>query len=352
MFREGRVVEQSASGGGGRVAWLDYARMASALAVVAFHYYWNGPYHHIVPVSFGWLGRVAAHGYLGVDFFFIISGFVILQSASGASSDRFVVGRLTRLYPAFLLCMLVTFFFRGMDLSQFPAQLTMLPRYFNVEPADGVYWTLGVEMKFYALVLIVLLLGWMKQVEWLLLAAVLILACWSGSWHNPSHYLEFAAGCALALIYRQGFRPIPSLTLAIAAPLVIYLAAKAGPTYTSHLAIALVMTAIFALFLAMRRVRFAPRSSADVGALTYPLYLLHGQLGYAAMRALCTEDNKLWMTPLIVVAALAAAWGVSRYEAWSRPWWKRQFDRSVGAGMRRLGLRLRSGRGAAVSESA
>ncbi len=334
------MVEQHASGGGGRVAWLDYARMASALAVVGFHYFWNGPYHHIVPVSFGLLGRIAAHGYLGVDFFFIISGFVILQSASGASPDRFVVGRLTRLYPAFLLCMLVTFFFRGMDLGQLPAQLTMLPRYFNVEPADGVYWTLGVEMKFYAVVLVVLLLGWMKQAQWLLLGAVLILACWVNSWHNPSHYLEFAAGCALALIYREGFRPITSLTLAIAAPLVVYLAAKAGPTYTSHLAIALVMTAIFALFLVMRRVRFAPASSAGVGALTYPLYLLHGQLGYAAMRAFCTEDNKFWMTPLIIVAALIAAWGVSRYEAWSRPWWKRRFDQSVGAAMRWLGLRL------------
>ncbi|MDQ0462974.1 peptidoglycan/LPS O-acetylase OafA/YrhL [Caulobacter ginsengisoli] len=343
--------EQGASGGG-RVAWLDYARMASALAVVAFHYLWNGPYHHIVPVSFGWVGQIAAHGYLGVDFFFIISGFVILQSASGATSDRFVVGRLTRLYPAFLLCMLVTFVFRGMPLSDLPAQLTMMPRYFGVQPADGVYWTLAVEMKFYAAVLAVLLLGWMKQVQWLLLGAVLIFACWTNSWHNPSHYLEFAAGCALALIYRDGFKPVPSLTLAIAAPLVVYLAAKAGPSYTSHLAIALVMIAIFALFLAMRGVTFAPRSSAAVGALTYPLYLLHGQLGYAAMRALCTEDNKAWMTPLIAIAAIGCAWAVSRYEAWSRPWWKRQFDQSVGAGMRWLGNRLRGLRVTTASESA
>lgn len=346
------MVEQGASRGGGRVAWLDYARMASALAVVAFHYLWNGPHHHIVPVQFGLLGRIAAHGYLGVDVFFIISGFVILQSASGASADRFVVGRLTRLYPAFLLCMLATFVFRGMDPADLPAQLTMMPRYFGAQPADGVYWTLAVEMKFYAAVLLVLLLGWMRHVEWLVLGAVLLFACWTGSWHNPSHYLEFAAGSALALIYRHGFRPIPSLALAIAAPLVIWLAAKAGPYYTSHLAIAVVMSLVFVVFLTLRTVRFVPPSSQAVGALTYPLYLLHGELGYAAMRAVCTQENKAWTVPLIALAAVAAAWGVARYEAWSRPWWKRQFDRSAGAGMRWLALGLARLRAAATAGAA
>lgn len=341
MGKRQGVVEQGASRGGGRVAWLDYARMASALAVVAFHYLWNGPHHHIVPVEFGLLGRIAAHGYLGVDVFFVISGFVILQSATGASPDRFVVGRLTRLYPAFLLCMLATFAILRLPLADLPAQFTMLPKYFGVAPADDVYWTLAVEMKFYAAVLIVLLLGWMRHVEWLVLGGVLLFACWTNSWHNPSHYLEFGAGCALALIYRDGYRPVPTLALAVAAPLVVYLAAKAGPYYTSHLAIAVVMTAVFAIFLALRTVRFAPRGSEAVGALTYPLYLLHGELGYAAMRAICTEENKIWTVPLIAALAIAAAWGVARYEAWSRPWWKRQFDRTFGAGMRWLGLRLR-----------
>lgn len=345
------MVEQGVRKGGGRVAWLDYARMASALAVVAFHYLWNGPHHHIVPVEFGLLGRIAAHGYLGVDVFFIISGFVILQSASGASPDRFVVGRLTRLYPAFLLCMLATFFILRLPLDDLPAQFTMMPKYFGVAPADDVYWTLAVEMKFYAAVLVVLLLGWMRHVEWLVLGGILLFACWTNSWHNPSHYLEFGAGCALALIYRDGFRPIPTIALAIAAPLVVYLAAKAGPYYTSHLAIALVMTAVFALFLALRTARFAPRSSEAVGALTYPLYLLHGELGYAAMRAICTDANKAWTVPLIALAAIAAAWGVARYEAWSRPWWKRLFDRTAGAGLRRAIATLRSSRRAAGAEA-
>lgn len=335
------MVEQSASRESGRVAWLDYARLASALAVVAFHYLWNGPHHRIVPVEFGLIGRIAAHGYLGVDVFFIISGFVILQSASGASADRFVVGRMTRLYPAFLACMLATFFIMRLPLDDLPAQFTMMPKYFGVAPADDVYWTLAVEMKFYAAVLVVLLLGWMRHVEWLVLGGVLLFACWTNSWHNPSHYLEFGAGSALALIYRGGFRPLPTLALAVSAPLVVYLAAKAGPNYTSHVAIALVMTAVFALFLALRTVRFQSRASESLGALTYPLYLLHGELGYAAMRAFCTDDNKAWTVPLIALMAIAAAWGVSRYEAWSRPWWKQLFNRTAGAAMRWAGSRLR-----------
>lgn len=343
------MVEQGASKSSGRVAWLDYARLASALAVVGFHYLWNGPHHHIVPVEFGLLGRIFAHGYLGVDVFFIISGFVILQSASGATPDRFVVGRLTRLYPAFLLCMLATFFIMRLPLEDLPAQFTMMPKYFGVDPADDVYWTLAVEMKFYAAVLIVLLLGWMRHVEWLVLGGVLLFACWTRSWHNPSHYLEFGAGCALALIYRDGFRPVPTLALAVSAPLVVYLAAKAGPYYTSHLAIAVVMTAVFGLFLALRSVRFAPRSAETLGSLTYPLYLIHGELGYAAMRAFCTPENKAWTVPLIAAVAIGLAWGVARYEAWSRPWWKRQFDRSFGAGMRWLGSGLRRLRAAAAA---
>ena len=71
---------------GHRVGELDLLRFLAALAVVLYHYTFRGfsngdmstmPYPLLVPVT--------KYGSLGVELFFMISGFVILMSASSGS---------------------------------------------------------------------------------------------------------------------------------------------------------------------------------------------------------------------------------------------------------------------------
>ncbi|WP_225803412.1 acyltransferase family protein, partial [Streptomyces sp. NK15101] len=69
------------SRGRGRLHALDGLRLAAALMVVAYHYLafgegWPTPVEDLFPTAF----PLASYGYLGVEFFFLISGFVICMS--------------------------------------------------------------------------------------------------------------------------------------------------------------------------------------------------------------------------------------------------------------------------------
>jgi len=83
----------------GRFDTLDLLRGVAALAVVAFHFH---------PGT----SPLLAHGYLAVDLFFALSGFVIAhaygrQLMNGEPVGRFMLRRLIRLYPLYLFATLI-----------------------------------------------------------------------------------------------------------------------------------------------------------------------------------------------------------------------------------------------------
>src|SRR2546430_7955970 len=55
------------------------------------------------------LASVSKYGGLGVELFFMISGFVILMTAASGNLRRFIISRIVRLYPAFWACCTITF---------------------------------------------------------------------------------------------------------------------------------------------------------------------------------------------------------------------------------------------------
>ena len=138
-------------------------RGVAALAVAWFHltngYEWN------------WLRWSGAYGYLGVDAFFVISGFVIPYSLRGTGYrigqfPRFLLRRIVRLEPPYLVsvCLAVALWYVAAKLSIFKGQqfdlgvgriaahafyLVPLTRYEWLSP---VYWTLLWELLFYIFV--------------------------------------------------------------------------------------------------------------------------------------------------------------------------------------------------------
>src|SRR5215475_5955203 len=104
-------------------------------------------------------------GWVGVEIFFVISGFVIANSASNASAKEFLFGRVLRLYPAVWVCSTLTFIvlllFASGSASRFVGPylkaMLLIPKGINGQWLDCIYWTLAAEMAFYALVFCALL---------------------------------------------------------------------------------------------------------------------------------------------------------------------------------------------------
>ncbi len=93
-----------------RIDLLDCLRLCAALGVVCFHWFFNGFGDGKITAFEDphWREAWSRFGDLGVDLFFLISGFVIAQSALYISPERFAVARAVRIYPAFLVAMLCT----------------------------------------------------------------------------------------------------------------------------------------------------------------------------------------------------------------------------------------------------
>jgi peptidoglycan/LPS O-acetylase OafA/YrhL len=87
----------------GRVEALDLLRLFAVLAVVLYHYGFRGAAADgFTTASLTDLTPIAKYGYLGVQLFFVISGFVIAYSAEGRTASGFAIARIARIYPGFI----------------------------------------------------------------------------------------------------------------------------------------------------------------------------------------------------------------------------------------------------------
>ncbi|MFE9410092.1 acyltransferase family protein [Streptomyces sp. NPDC006704] len=331
----------AAKAGPPRLYVLDGLRLIAALMVVAFHFLGydrygdRGAWGRSTAALFPLAHSVAGYGWLGVELFFMISGFVICMSCWGRPPRDFFVSRVVRLYPAFWVCVLTTAAVlwcagdRTITLSRVLTNLTMVHEPLGVAHVDPSYWSLWAETRFYLLFAVVAYGGltYRRVVAfcglWLLGA---ILAPSSGIplmtvVFQPQFAPFFVGGIVLYLMHR--FRPAPVLWLLLGASWLLAQHRLTGlvhdenwvglrPSWTVALA---VVTAFYGILLAVAlgKLDFLNwRRLTTAGALTYPLYLLHESIGWAVIERLHTRVPAHLLLAGLVAALLAAAWAVHR----------------------------------------
>lgn len=167
---EGSLVDDTP--GRRAIAGIDLLRFAAAFMVMAFHLgFWGCAAPHSrtnslvgVHACSSGLAPFTSTGWVGVEIFFAISGFVIAWSAQGQSALSFARRRFLRLTPAAWICATIT---TGVALAFSHAEPVELTRaylrtlvFFPTAPwVDDAYWTLGVEFAFYAVIAVVLACG-------------------------------------------------------------------------------------------------------------------------------------------------------------------------------------------------
>jgi peptidoglycan/LPS O-acetylase OafA/YrhL len=262
-----------------RLATVDCLRGIAALAVVWYHCtVGSGVLHD------GWLYRSGRYGWLGVEMFFAISGFLIpysLHKAGYRSGDfgRFLVKRIARLDPPYfatiLLCIALSYAvtlapgFRGAwphyTWSQLAAHVAYVNSFVHLRWVNVVFWSLGIEFQYY------LLIG---------LAFPLLVACGSGVRFGFLGLL-----LALSVLIRDEalvFRYLPLFVAGILA-----FQSKAGLISTRALLGGLAATAVagpiaglgIATALMIRFVKLPASRATAFGAISYSLYLLHVPIG-------------------------------------------------------------------------
>lgn len=330
---------------------IDLLRFLAALVVVLYHYTFRGyAADQLSPIAFPQLSEVFRYGYLGVDLFFIVSGFVIMLSAQGRSASAFTISRIARLYPGYWVCVSMTaltiYLFGGdrfdLQLNQYLVNLTMLQEFVHVRSIDGVYWTLAVELRFYFLVFLLIVSGQLKRAEpfmaaWFLITCYLLLSNTNNIFTLlliPRWSFYFIAGALFYQVYVHGTSRFRVGLIALCYLGAVWqsrhqlpIAATRYATELDPLIIGLLIGLMFALFsaIALRKTHFISHPFLYyLGILTYPLYLLHENIGFIIIRALSPylpDEAILLLTTLIMCIA---SWLV--YQLVERPGgkWLRQ----------------------------
>lgn len=337
---------------------LDLLRFACAALVVAFHYLTVFP---LATTSATRLFdpdlRLPAGGaawtwcgWVGVELFFVLSGYVIALSAGGSTRRDFLVRRVLRLAPAAWTCAGLTalVLLGGSSLGGGEVALRWL-RSVAFWPSgaqiDTAYWTLGVETGFYLLV--ALRLRGRADDAVRLERVALGLALWSALYWSIAlasgtpaelavetplrllllpHGAFFALGMGLWAIRHGGptVARLAGVALAVGTSLVeiVFHArtmtgiAGIDASLTVPIAIFAGGVAVIAAAGALQRplAALGPRAIGMLGRMTYPLYLLNQVIGAAIIVGLCRAGLPAPLAlALTAVIVLAGAYLVAKH---------------------------------------
>jgi len=339
---------------------LDLLRLSAALLVVLHHYGWAfGWYRHlnVAPrlANYAWVG------FVGVQIFFVLSGFVIPYSAQRLTAREFVQSRLIRLYPAAWICATCTLMVLLLDGQKIEPFVRKCIDSYCLSPIgpwlDTVYWTLGVELSFYSVIFLLLLarrydlIGIVMSVIGVLSTICILygagnLRGWFHIRHLGGRYAHQVFGQPVLILLLLPFGTFFALGTLLwlclfdrvtKARLITALICFAGglmevrvhagwltDDFPSRQWIAAPLVWSLAVVTIIASVRWnanfhskvgvkGARIIRRIGLMTYPLYLLHQFAGYVVITHLRAHLPYVFCVILAAVLSLAAALAISLF---------------------------------------
>jgi peptidoglycan/LPS O-acetylase OafA/YrhL len=320
---------------------LTGVRGVAAITIVLYHFSVVHLYSGGVRVYFE-----VPHGYLPVDLFFMLSGFVIalvyrdaFVIAPFTNYLEFWIKRVARLYPAYLAIgvlyvVKIALGLSGDSFEQFShfdaiGNLLMLSGWgLHVHPVIGVSWAASAEMGSYVLAPLLIACIVRGNVVFAIIGVVLSLAAihavetsglggsgpldvTSGDSFYP--LLRAIAGFALGqAIFRfsASVRPLPMIFQDVLVALILLAIAVAAVLSADDMPVYLLFIPLVAVLSydgRLARLLFANAFIYDIGVISYSLYLLHPlfvSFAVAASRHFGGTENSYLVSMLICIAVI------------------------------------------------
>jgi peptidoglycan/LPS O-acetylase OafA/YrhL len=309
----------------GYLSSLDLLRGLAALAVCYFHFTHGNP-DFLAKTNI--LYTTGRFGFLGVDVFFVLSGFVIPYAMYRGNYHirnfgRFLAKRVVRIEPPYLVSIVLILllnwdstlspYYRGAGFSvNFQAlalHLGYLNAFFNFPWVNDVYWTLAIEFQYY--IVIALIFPLLVHPRKIFSIGTLVLFGISGfllPGHNFifNYAFLFIAGILLFQFHigyldKKEFGSLLLVTL-----LLIY------SKFDNRYLVAALLPYFFITYF-----EFHDRVSKFLGNISYSLYLVHIPVGGRIINLCESFFRNEWARSLAVFAALIcsvfAAWLFFRF---------------------------------------
>jgi len=329
-----------------RILVLDGLRGLAILLVFLFHGYYIGVENY----PFGDLYKdniLVKYGDLGVQLFFLISGFVILMSMEKTPNFiKFIKNRWIRLFPSMLICSVIIFttarFFYERPLG-IPGWKSLLPGILFVDEGllerifktdfpvlESSFWSLYIEVKFYAIfgvlyymlnrnlallgIFIIYLVAVSYQIlefHHLLPSGLLQFKAYIG---NFVYFGWFVSGALIYIYYKDRDKRYLYAFIVATVCAMFYMYRLQDSVRNVYLVI-LILIFVGALFWKPMEKFFSMRLFTFIGFISYPVYLLHENIMVSLMVKINNHIQiPYWILPIVSFSlVLPIAYLVAEY---------------------------------------